>query len=183
MQLRAKIEKAFLSLIEGEDTWFTLRIDCSALDDDGALEIGEKHVFTAKDNQFLIGKRIPCDLRVWVRRKCSLDEKTVEKLGLSKFKIGELGFYPASGGGDFYPGRKATLEAMAYVSDALFEKLLTAFQALKSVGWLSLDVQKNGVLEYGWEPDGSRKVWKLESATEPSYINLERIDIGLDLIG
>lgn len=183
MQLRAKAEKANFSLTEGENAQFVLRLDCSAPDDDGVLEIGERYAFTAKASRHLLGKRKSCNLRVWVKRRSSAGQKAVEKLGLSPSKIGELGFYPPSEKGDFFPGRPAALEAMAFVSDELFDGLVTTLRATKPATWLVLEIEKQGVLEYGWEPDGSRRIWKLESVAEPSYVDVEMMEIGFDLLG
>jgi len=46
-----------------------------------------------------------------------------------------------------------------------------------------MEIEKQGVLEYGWEPDGSRKVWKLESATQPSCVDVGNISIAIELFG
>jgi hypothetical protein len=44
-----------------------------------------------------------------------------------------------------------------------------------------LYIEKSGVLEYGWEPDGSRKTWKLESTIDLSCVDVESIDVSIGL--
>jgi hypothetical protein len=183
MLLRAKSDKANLILTEGEYAQMELLFDCSAIDDRCVLEIGNVYPFTSKTRFHLLGKRQPCGLRIRVKRRSSAGPKVVEKLALSTSKIGELGFYPSSEKDDFYAARAASLEAMVFVSDQIFENLLANFRAAMLPSSIELEIEKDGVLEYGWEPDGSRQVWKLEKTNDPSYVNVESFEVATDLKG
>jgi hypothetical protein len=105
----------------------------------------------------------------------------VEKLALSPSKIGEMSFCPPSEEGDFYPAQEASLDAMVFVSDQLFEKLFATFQAASLPTSIALEIERKRVLEFGWEPDGSRQVWKLEKTNEPSYVDIEQIVFGFEI--
>jgi hypothetical protein len=47
--------------------------------------------------------------------------------------------------------------------------------------WLQLEIEKQGILKYGWEPDGSRMTWKLDGTTDPQYVDVQRMDIGIEI--
>jgi len=102
-------------------------------------------------------------------------------IGLSASKIGNLYFVPSGEKSLFWRSQPAALDAKVFVTDELFERLVSAFLAGKGINWLELCIEKPGVLEFGWEPDGSRKKWKLESTTDLSCVDVESIDIGIRL--
>jgi hypothetical protein len=111
------------------------------------------------------------------KSKVALED--IDKMGLSDSKIGALVFVPPGEKGLFWPSEPAVLQANIFVSDELFDRLVSAFQSGKRATWLELEIEKQGVLEYGWEPDGSRMVWKLESKTETSVVDVESMDVGI----
>jgi hypothetical protein len=182
MLLRLKVKSANLCLsADGEDTRFELRLDCSPADASGVLEIGDRYVFANRAKRSIFSIRRSCELLVWVKRRSSLTNENIEKIGLSDCKIGELCFVPGVSKDDLSPSVLAALDARVFVSDEVFELLLSTFQAGREAKWLDLEIEKKGVLQYGWEPDGSRMEWKLESATEVSYVDVEQVDIGMEL--
>lgn len=177
MFIGAQIDKATLSCTaDGDKTWSVLQLDCSPTDASGVLEIGDRHVFATKFNRPVVGQRQSCDLRVFVKRRSSLIEENVEKHKLSASKIGYLGFFPAA-----EKDQPASLEAEVFISDGLFDSLVNAFQAGRRANWLRLEIEKQGVLEYGAEPDGSCRTWKVETSTAPSFVDAERIDVDIEL--
>jgi len=118
-----------------------------------------------------------------VQRRSSLTQEKIDKIGLSASKIGNLHFVPPGEKGLFWHSEPAALDAAVFVSDEMFERLVSTFQAGKEINWIELSIEKPGVLEYGWEPDGSRMTWKLESTTDLSYVDVESIDINVVLFG
>lgn len=181
MNLELKVKRAILVTgMDGEDTWFALRLLCSP-HGSGSLEIGDRHVFATRKTRPILSKRRFCDLQVSVKRRSSLTQENIDKIGLSASKIGNLCFVPPGEKDLFWPSQRAALDADVFVSDELFERLVSTFHAGKGTNWLELDIEKPGVLEYGWEPDGSRKTWKLESTTGLSYVDVESIDVGIGL--
>jgi len=182
VNLELKVKRAILvSGMDGEDTRFALRLVCSPTNELGTLEIGDRHVFATRRNRPILGKRKSCNLEVSVLRRSSLTQENIDLIGLSASKIGNLYFVPPGEKDLFGPSQPAALEATVFVSDELFERLLSTFQAGKRINWLELYIEKSGVLEYGWEPDGSRKTWKLENITDKSCVDVENIDVGTKL--
>ncbi|MEO6966020.1 MAG: hypothetical protein ABI076_09015 [Acidobacteriaceae bacterium] len=184
MQLRTKPESAQLVWItDGDDAFPILLLDCLPDSTNDVLEIGDGHIFASKTSRSLFSKRQACNLRVWLKQKSTLKPEIVKKLNLSESKIGELVFCPASEAGDFYPASPAMLEATLFVSDELHVRLLDAFQAGRRASSLTMEIEKQGVLKYGWEPDGSHMAWNLESTTEPFSVDVGNIGITIELFG
>jgi hypothetical protein len=182
VNLKLKVKRAILvSGMDGEDTWIALRLACSPTHESGTLEIGDRHVFATRRNRPILSKRKSSNLEVSLKRRGSLTQENIDSIGLSASKIGNLYFVPPGKKGLFWPSQPAALDANVFVSDELFERLVSTFQAGKVVNWLELYIEKPGVLGYGWEPDGSRITWKLESTTELSYVDVSSIDIGIGL--
>lgn len=180
--LELRVKRAILcSQMDGGDTRFELRLFCSPAHGFGTLEIGDRHVFADRPNRSILGKRKSCELQVSVMRRGSLTQENIESIGLSASKIGNLCFVPPGEKDLFVPAQPAALDARVFVSDELFERLVNSFQAGKKANWLELDIEKPGVLEYGWEPDGSRKTWKLENEKDLSYVDVSSIDISTGL--
>jgi hypothetical protein len=182
MQMRLKVKRAILvSSMDGEESWFALTLACSPRHGSGTLEIGDRHVFAARLNRPILSTRKSCNFEVSVQRKSTLTQEKIDAIGLSASKIGNLYFVPPGEKDLFWPSQPAALDATVFVSDGLFDRLVSALQAGKKVTWLDLEIEKEGVLKYGWEPDGSRKTWKLESTTDPSRVDVESIEFGIGL--
>ncbi len=183
VQLELSVKRVSLvSGTNGESTWRELYVDCSPTDAFGILEIGDRYIFAARAKRSIFGKRKSCDLQISVKRRNSLTHENIEKIGLSDAKIGNLCFVPPVKGDSFWPSQRAALDAVVFVTDELFESLVSALVAGKRIDRIELDIEKPCTLEYGWEPDGSRKIWKLESTTDSSYVDVGRIDFGARLI-
>jgi hypothetical protein len=182
MTLQAKPKRANLSIsTEGNKTCCELRIDCSpGLLTRGVWEIGDRHVFANRANRPLFSKRKLCNLVVTVYRQRDVTSEDIGKLGQSDSRIGALVFVPPFKGDLMWRLYPAILEANVHVGDEFFDRLVGALQSGKKAKWLELEIEKQGALEYGWEPDGSRIIWKLESTTESSWVNVESIDIGIE---
>jgi hypothetical protein len=182
VNLELKVKGAVLvSGMDGEDTWFTLRLACSPTQESGVLEIGDRYVFAATHNRPILDKRKSCNFQVSVQRISFLSQEKIAMIGLSASKIGNLYFVPPVEKELFWPSQPAALDATVFVCDELFERLVSAFQAGKGINWLELSIEKPGILEYGREPDGSRITWKLESTTDQSCVDVESIDVGIGL--
>ena len=184
MFLTTLAERATLSCTTaGEVGSSELIIDCAPTEESGVLEIGKTHTF-AHENDIRVGSnRKRCGLKIYVKRRSSLSEKHVAKIGLGEDKIGELGFYPDHAAKDFVPGRPASLEANVFVADRLFETIVSAVLAGRKAELIYLYIEKKETLEYGWEPDGSRLIWKIDDATKPSYVNVPQLEIRFALHG
>jgi hypothetical protein len=183
MSLLAKPKRANLLLTaEGDNTRCELRIDCSPnFLDRGVLEIGDRHVFAHRANRPLFTKRKSCGLVVSVYRKSEVAPEDITAMRLSDSKIGALTFCPPVKEDWAWRFHPAVIEANVHVGDELFDRLVSALQSGKRATWLKLEIEKRGVLEYGGEPDGSRRVWKLESTTEVSCLDVESMDVGIIL--
>jgi hypothetical protein len=179
MSLVAKPKRANLYFTTGEDyPCCELRIDCSpSFLDRSVWEIGTRHVFAHRANRPILSKRKSCDLEACVHPKSKVDPEIIEQMGLSDSKIGTLAFVPPGEKGLFFYSQPAYLRANIFVNDELFDRLVSALQFGKRATQLEFEIEKQGVLEYGWEPDGSRKVWKLESTTETSCVDVESMDV------
>ena len=182
MLLRTKPEKAELSFTAtGEHTSSVIILDCLPTDQTAVLEIGEGHVFASRSLR-LRGKRRNCRLRVWIKRKSTLTPTNIEKINLSESKIGELGFCPPSKGGDFGRDSAGGLDAVLFVSDELHDRMMNLLEVGKKPTWLNLQIDKQGTLEYGWEPDGSRIIWKTDELAEPSFVDVIEVNIDFSFL-
>jgi hypothetical protein len=181
MSLVAKPKSADLSFTAGGDNPCSeLRIYCSpSFLDRGVWEIGNRHVFAHRANRPIFSKRRSCGLVVCVHRKSEVAPEFIDGMGLSDSKIGALVFIPPGEKILFWFSQPAILQANVFVNDEFFDRLVFALQSGKRTTRLELEIQKQGVLEFGWEPDGSRRVWKLESTTETSCVDVESMDFGL----
>jgi hypothetical protein len=178
MFLTFSIERATLSCtVSGECDSLELILECAAGDGSGVLEIGEKHIFASKKDIRISSRRRKCGLRIYIKRKISLSAERIAKIGLSDEKIGELGFYPEYEAKDVAPGRPASIEASVFVTDPIFENILAATRAGKRAEVGYLYIEKKGILAFGWEPDGSRIVWKIDDPTNPSFVDVSQLEI------
>lgn len=148
------------------------------------LEIGENHFFASEGQIRRGNRRRLCEFRLYIGRRSSLSKERATKLGLSNERIGELGFYPDYEQRDFLPARPASLEAFVFVSDQMFDSIESALQALGRTESIFIYLAEcKGVLEFGWEPDGSRMLWKINDAAEPAYLGVTQLQIRLSLFG
>lgn len=177
--ISAKPKSAVLYYASDDET--LLIIECIAADSSGLLEIGKEHVFASMKNRSLISRRHACELHVRIRRRSFLSEETAAKLGLSKNKIGELEFCPPRKADVVNAAAPASLEAIVFLDDQLFDKLMNTLRSGKRPKWLQVDIEKEGALGYGWEPDGSRKEWKIDNPCDPTSVDVTRIAMGIEL--
>jgi hypothetical protein len=150
----------------------TLIIECKARDNSGVLEIGKKHVFASRSNRSLLSRRHACGLHVRIKRRSSISQEGASKLGLSEDKIGELTFCPPSKADEINTASPASLEATVFLDDELFDSLMNTLQ---------LDIEREGALEYGWEPDGSRMEWKIDNPSDPASVDVTGVAMGIGL--
>ncbi len=174
MQLTAQAKKAtLLCSFEAEKASPQLIVECSAIKDTGVFEIGERHAFGLKPALSILASRRYCDLRLAVRQRGSLTQKNIEKLELSENKIGQLSFCPPYKGDGIGFSSPGELGAEIFVTNELFEMLSNTLQARRKSTQVCLELGMPDAIRFGWEPDGSRKVWKLESTTETSSVAIE----------
>src|SRR5271169_5335182 len=122
MFISAKPKRAILHHNSGDET--LLIIECKAADDSGVLEIGKEHVFASRKNRSIISRRHACELDVRIKRRSSICDKAAENLHLSKDRIGELTFCPPSKADEVNAASPASLDAMVFLDDQLFDSLL-----------------------------------------------------------
>lgn len=156
-------------------------MDCTASDDSGVLEIGERYLFASKKNRGFLSRRSALELQIRIIRRSSASEKTAEILNLSKDKIGELTFCPRLKADGVTAAIQASLDTTLFLDDELFENLMETLHLGKKPEWLQLDIEKVGTLAHGWEPDGSRKEWKIANPSEPSSVDITKIALGIKL--
>jgi hypothetical protein len=186
MFLVMEARRAVLShAVDGNSSSAELLFECIPSGESGVLEVGANYVFMSEKQLGGHRDRSPCELRLWVRDKGRLSNERIAKLGLSEEKIGELGFFPAigPGPGDFFRTQPATLEAFVFVNGQLLEDIANALKVGRKTELIYVDIEHKGALAYGWEPDGSRIVWKIDNAREPSYVNVTGLKIRLSLFG
>jgi hypothetical protein len=179
VSIYATPKRAFLCHASDDET--TLIIKCTAQNDSGVIEIGKEHVFASRKNRSLFSRRRTCELDVRIKRRSSVSEETATKLSLSKDKIGELTFFPPIRKGKGNDASPASLGASVFLDDQLFDCLMNTLQSGKRSKLLQLDIESEGTLEFGWEPDGSRMEWKIANPSEPSHIDVISIEMWTDL--
>jgi hypothetical protein len=167
---------------DANETSAIISLACSPTVSVGVWEIGEKHVFARRSKfPFLafLRKRRLRELSITIKRKSELRPEIIEKLNLSESKIGKLWFEPPKKRDKSGPGCPASLRAVVWVNDELHQSLRALIQAVERPTWLrlTLEVEAGGALHYGWEPDGSRMVWKIENENEPSCLDVSSIDV------
>lgn len=177
VSISATPKSAILSYANDYET--LLIIVCTAADNSGVLEIGKEHVFASRKNRSLIGRRHACELDVRIKRRSSASEKTAEILKLSRDKIGELTFCPPSKADEVNAATSASLDATVFLDDRLFDSFMNTLHSGKRPKWLHLDIEREGTL--GWEPDSSRKEWKIENPSDPASVDITRIAMGIEL--
>jgi len=165
---------------ESDDATF-LRIECTAADNSGVLEIGKEHVFASRNNRSLFSKRHACKLDVEIRRSSSISEEMAAAFRRSKDKIGSLNFHPPSKKDEVNDASPASLQANVFLDDQIFNSLMNTLHSGKRPKWLQLDIEREGTLEYGWEPDGSRKEWKIDNPSDIATIDVTSIAMGTEL--
>lgn len=167
--------------VGGESASTELRLKCSASEQSGLLEIGLSHAFG--NATWLVGrkKHVLTVITLYIRQRSSLSEAALNRLALNENKISTLGFFPTSESRDDLPGRDASLEAFIFVGDEIFDRLVRSIQAGRKPDSIHIDLSSDG-LEYGWEPDGSRMVWKIDKPTSPTYIKVEGMQLNIPLI-
>jgi hypothetical protein len=181
LTLKASSASLFLE-IGGESSSTELRLKCSAAEQGGVLEIGSSHAFGGATWLVNRDRRSVNGLTLYIRRRSALSESALNRLALSDEKVGRLGFFPPSESRDDLPGRDASLEAFVFVSDDTFDRLVGSIQAGKKPDSIYVDIGNREGLEYGWEPDGSRIVWKLDKPSSPSYVNVAGMQLDIPLL-
>jgi hypothetical protein len=92
-----------------------------------------------------------------------------------------LTFFPPIRKGKGNDASPASLGASVFLDDQLFDCLMNTLQSGKRSKLLQLDIESEGTLEFGWEPDGSRMEWKIANPSEPSHIDVISIEMWTDL--
>jgi hypothetical protein len=179
MFITAVPKRVFLSYASDYGTQLT--IVCTAADDSGVLEIGKGHLFASRKNRSLFSKRHACELLVKIARRSSISEETATKLCLSKDKIGELNFCPPIERDEVNEASPASLEASVFLDNQLFDSIVNTLPSGKRAGLIQLDIESEGTLGYGWEPDGSRMEWKIDNPSDPASVDITSIAMGIDL--
>ena len=170
-----------LVLSYASDYGTQLTILCRAADDSGVLEIGKEHVFASRKNRSLFSKRHACELLVKITRRSSISDETATRLSLSNDKIGELNFCPPIKKAELNDASPASLEASVFLDDKLFDSIMNTLPSGKRAELIQLDIESEGALGYGWEPDGSRMKWKIDNPSESSHVDVISIAMGIEL--
>lgn len=148
------------------------------------LEIGENHAFVHWSKHpfhAFFGRRRIRELSLQVERRSDPTRELPSGVSLSETKIGFVAFTPPEKSGKFRPDYPAYLTGRVFVSNELHESLRNLLQAGTIPTWLRLTLEiEEGGLGYGWEPDGSRIVWKVDNANKPCFLNVTEIRISLN---
>lgn len=179
MFITASPKRMFLSYASDYGTQLT--IVCTAANDSGVLEIGKEHVFASRKNRSLFSKRHVCQLLVKINRRSSISEETATKLSLSEDKIGQLNFCPPIKKDVVNDASPASLEASVFLDDQLFDSIMNTLPSGKRAELIQLDIESEGTLGYGWEPDGSRMEWKIDNPSDPAHVDVNSIAMGIEL--
>jgi len=185
LPLRLRPERFWIEYnADVNDNSASIILSCSPTASAAVLEIGAKHVFARRSKlSFLsfLRKRRLRKLRLVVDRQSELTPEIAEKLNLSKSKIGKVWFEPPKRRDKSGPSCRADLGAKVWINDELHASLRNLLQAAikPTLLRLSLELEGEGVLRYGWEPDGSRMVWDLANANEPSSLDVSSMNIEL----
>ena len=68
-----------------------------------------------------------------------------------------------------------------FLDDQLCDSILNTLHWGKRPQWLQLDIEREGTLQHGWEPDGSRMEWNMENPSDPAYVDVTNIAMGHEL--
>lgn len=98
-------------------------------------------------------------------------------LAISKDAIGAVSFFEEMVGefGEYYHPPKIIFEV--YVDKKLYEELKDNVKKQIKVTHLTVDCDRG--LEFGWEPDGSTRVWKIDESKDKGDLHskLEKVEI------
>jgi hypothetical protein len=126
------------------------------LADGDKLSIGEDYLFANAKTFTWEGKdkkEVNCNISI--ERDCNIENDF-----LKSGNIGLVAFskeFASSDGLDFY---SADIFFSIYVNDELFNKISLNISSKLFVLYLSIEVKAdNDEMKYGWEPDGSHKIW------------------------
>lgn len=119
------------------------------------LEVGDKYVLSSASYQFLHQDRELITAKVQVTDDPSYIERTDQEA--EKDVCGWAAFYPEQKSDLHYS--PPALEMVVVVEPALFEELFKLRIAAPDTATMHVDIDG---LDYGWEPDGSHKIWKVE---------------------
>ena len=95
---------------------------------------------------------------------------------LSDGSVGLVSFFEehASEFGDFYSPPSIVFEV--YVGDKAFEEIKDSVKRQLKTTYLTVECDRG--MDFGWEPDGSSQVWKVdESKTGDLYSRLQKVEI------
>jgi hypothetical protein len=142
---------------EGEDASLSLSFEIVPKNGE-YLDLGDKHILCASGYLPMRDKdREPITATVSV----STNFKLIEHVKGDK---------PICGYANFFPGRQGTLESRpaelaisVVVEPYVFEGMLRA--KIRKPGAATLHVGIEG-LDFGWEPDGSHQIWKLDDDSD-----------------
>ena len=154
-----------------------LRIECSP-SYGSPLNIGRRYIFGNRFVRPIFSTRRSCYLEVVVDRMSEAGPEIIKSWELSESKIGRVHFGPEEKGllWFLHPGQ---ILARVFVSDDFFDRLVAALQSGKRAKYVQLTAEerKRGTLEY----ETGTLVWKLESASESSFIDVESMSIEISL--
>ena len=144
--------------------WKSFVINVSNIDNK-VLEIGESFIFTSSRTSQLNN-----DGKKNINGQITIGKKSVQSkefLTLNNFdenKIGEVVFLQPEEG---YEGH---IVFQLHLDDDFFDVIEKYFINQIPISSLTLEIPS---LEYGWEPDNSRVIWRLEKDEERGYKNLD----------
>lgn len=151
---------------EDKDTTLTLSLDVVPKDRD-QLDIGDQYVLCAGRFLQLKGKgRQLIGLTVSINANL----RSIEHIKGEKPICGYAQFLPERND-DFEPQAASVWITIVVAPDAFNEMLR---HRIYTAGAAELNVLIEG-LEYGWEPDGSHQIWKLDDDSDCGLTNLRRI--------
>lgn len=180
--LQLEVKNAFFySKMGSGKTELEIHLDCQPLLTSGTFVIGDKYVFAASRNHMFFVKRDSSSLYMRFVMKNSLTKQQVEAIGLSESKIGFVSFMPSECENRSKSPIHVNLDATIFVDDSFLEKILSALQAGKVIEWINILIEKEGILTYGWEPDGSRKLWKLEASNVCTDVDVVSLGMNIKL--
>jgi hypothetical protein len=154
------------------------------------LEIGKRYVFTDGDNaKSRYADRILIDFHLSIFRSSTLDEN--DTYYNKADAVGQLFFAGEVRNADLAEDTAAMLLANIFIDDNTFERIEHHLSQRGEIKQLTIDAAPEGfsyfstapdesdkkVLEYGWEPDGSRLIWNIDEATGPNKLQIKSFDI------
>ena len=145
------------------------------------IEIGDDYAFT-NDDYFAWYNKMQKNSKKFVEANITIynaDEhkESVEKFNINNEKIGDVLFFKEHVGEFGDDGTEALINFRLFIKAELFNYIYENIASRNKISNISLDVVG---LDYGWEPDGSKMIWKTDDDKRTQMTDLQNFSISFN---